>query len=185
MTQTNQRWDSCSLFNITSVLNLPLASPLVQKPDGQSASQEELQTSELEAQAPVETRPDAAIESVGKKRKAPASKTEGDAVTKKKATLPAVIKGNRPSAQGQLSSSHGPTWYIIPAARVTQMILGSFKSPSDLGRLARACKRFHPFAMQVLHKRVTVAVSYLAHIMKLFRALEPYLTIAQKKQLKK
>lgn len=37
----------------------------------------------------------------------------------------------------------------------------------------------------LLHKRVAVAAAYHAHIPKLIRALEPHLTITQKKQLKR
>lgn len=39
--------------------------------------------------------------------------------------------------------------------------------------------------MPVLHKRIIVAAAYHAHIAQLIRTLEPHLTIAQKKQLKK
>lgn len=39
--------------------------------------------------------------------------------------------------------------------------------------------------MPLLHKRIAVAAMFHAHIPKLIRDLEPYLTIAQKKQLKK
>ena len=39
--------------------------------------------------------------------------------------------------------------------------------------------------MPLLHKRLAVAAMFHAHIPRLIRALEPHLTIAQKKQLKK
>jgi hypothetical protein len=39
--------------------------------------------------------------------------------------------------------------------------------------------------MPLLHKRIAVAAAYHAHIPKLIRTIEPHLTIAQKKQLKK
>jgi hypothetical protein len=39
--------------------------------------------------------------------------------------------------------------------------------------------------MPMLHKRIVVAAAFHAHIARLIRTLEPYLTIAQKKQLKK
>jgi hypothetical protein len=38
--------------------------------------------------------------------------------------------------------------------------------------------------MPLLHKRIAVAAMFHAHISKLIRALEPHLTIAQKRQLK-
>ena len=39
--------------------------------------------------------------------------------------------------------------------------------------------------MPLLHKRIAVAAMFHAHISKLIRVLEPHLTIAQRKQLKK
>jgi len=39
--------------------------------------------------------------------------------------------------------------------------------------------------MPLLHKRIAVAAPYHAHISKLIRNLEPYLTITQKRQLKR
>jgi hypothetical protein len=39
--------------------------------------------------------------------------------------------------------------------------------------------------MPFLHKRVAIAAMFHAHISKLIRGLEPHLTIAQKRQLKK
>jgi hypothetical protein len=39
--------------------------------------------------------------------------------------------------------------------------------------------------MPILHKRVAVAAMFHAHISKLIRTIEPHLSIAQKRQLKK
>jgi hypothetical protein len=54
-----------------------------------------------------------------------------------------------------------------------------------MGKLGRTCKRYYSLIMPLLHKRVAVAAMFHAHIPKLIRALEPLLTTAQKKQLKK
>lgn len=53
-----------------------------------------------------------------------------------------------------------------------------------LAKLARTCKKYYAIAMPYLYKRIAVAAMFHAHIPKFIRALEPLLTIAQKKQLK-
>lgn len=54
-----------------------------------------------------------------------------------------------------------------------------------MGKLSRTCKTYYSIMAPRLHKRVAVAAMFHAHIFKVIRALEPHLTIAQKKQLKK
>jgi hypothetical protein len=54
-----------------------------------------------------------------------------------------------------------------------------------MGKLGRTCKRFYSLTIPLLHKRVAVSAAYHAHIPKLIRELEPYLSIKQKRQLKK
>jgi hypothetical protein len=56
---------------------------------------------------------------------------------------------------------------------------------SDLGKLGRTNKRYYSIVAPKLFKRTAVAAMFHAHIPKVIRALEPHLTIAQKKQLKK
>jgi hypothetical protein len=54
-----------------------------------------------------------------------------------------------------------------------------------MSKFGRTCKRFYSLATPLLHKRVTVSAAYHAHIPKLIRELETYLSIKQKRQLKK
>jgi hypothetical protein len=54
-----------------------------------------------------------------------------------------------------------------------------------MAKLARTCGRYYSLVMPLLYKRIAVAAMFHAHIPKLIRTLEPHLTIAQKKQLKK
>jgi hypothetical protein len=54
-----------------------------------------------------------------------------------------------------------------------------------MSSLGRTCKSLYTHMMPRLYGRVAVAAMFHAHIAKLIRTLEPHLTIAQKKQLKK
>ncbi|KAF1817037.1 hypothetical protein P152DRAFT_387111 [Eremomyces bilateralis CBS 781.70] len=138
---------------------------------------------------PVEVQRPPPVEVVrnNKKRKAPAPPAEGSTGPKKKATKPAIGntlgKGIKPPSQAQFSSSND-LLSSLPA-EILFLILDNIKDPSTIGKLGRTCKRYYSLMMPLLHKRVAVAVMFHAHISKLIRALEPHLTIAQKRQLKK
>ena len=54
-----------------------------------------------------------------------------------------------------------------------------------MSSLGRSCKRFYSVMMPRLYERIAVAAMFHAHIPKLIRTLEPHLSIAQKKLLKK
>jgi hypothetical protein len=54
-----------------------------------------------------------------------------------------------------------------------------------MSRLGRTNKGFYSLIMPRIFGRIAVAAMFHAHIPKLIRTLEPHLTIAQKKQLKK
>lgn len=54
-----------------------------------------------------------------------------------------------------------------------------------MSKLSRVCKEFYTIMAPRLHNRVVVVALYHAHIQKLIRAIEPYLSIVVKKQLKK
>lgn len=56
---------------------------------------------------------------------------------------------------------------------------------SSISALGRTCKVLCSLVMPRLYGRIAVAAMFHAHIPKLIRTLEPHLTIAQKKQLKK
>ncbi|KAH6890672.1 hypothetical protein B0T10DRAFT_324881 [Thelonectria olida] len=124
-----------------------------------------------------------------KKRKAPATKTEEDTKSKKQATQSAIGKGRGktkaklPPVQSQLSSNDGTLSSLPP--EILHMILDNITHKPTIGKLGRASKAYHALMMPRLHKRLAVAAMFHAHISKLIRALEPHLTIAQKKQLKK
>jgi hypothetical protein len=74
----------------------------------------------------------------------------------------------------------------MPLNHLTLLILDhQIKDPSTIGKLGRTNKGYYELMMPLLHKRIAVAAPYHAHIAKTIRTLEPYLTIAQKRQLKK
>ncbi|KAH7009707.1 hypothetical protein EDB80DRAFT_641816 [Ilyonectria destructans] len=144
------------------------------------------------AQEPVEIQQPAPVEVVpSKKRKAPAAEPDATDKSKKKAPKLATGKGKgkgkdkskEPPARTQLPSSNDALSSLPP--EILHMILNHIESPSAIGRLGRTCKSYYSIMMPRLHKRIAIAAMFHAHIQKLIRGLEPYLTIAQKKQLKR
>lgn len=55
----------------------------------------------------------------------------------------------------------------------------------SISSLSRASKRYYSLMGPRLHKRIAVTAMFHAHIQKLIRAVEPHLSISQKKFLKK
>ncbi|KAM6525148.1 hypothetical protein FALCPG4_010708 [Fusarium falciforme] len=119
------------------------------------------------------------------KRKAPPAKTQGIAKRKKSATEPAKpkAKSRQPNVQTQIISNDDALSSLPP--EILNMILQSIDHRPTLGKLGRTCKKYYSIAMPYLYKHIAVAAMFHAHIPKLIRGLEPVLTIAQKKQLKK
>lgn len=94
-------------------------------------------------------------------------------------------KGKAPNVQSQSSSTKaGGTLSSLPP-EILNNILDNIKDPSTIGVLSRTNKTFYSLMMPRLYGRVAVAAMFHAHIPKLIRALEPHLTIAKKKQLKR
>jgi hypothetical protein len=52
-------------------------------------------------------------------------------------------------------------------------------------RLACTSKRYYALVMAIIHKRISVSTSFWTHIAHVIRRIEPHLSIAQKKQLKR
>ncbi|KAF7516311.1 hypothetical protein G7054_g14212 [Neopestalotiopsis clavispora] len=73
---------------------------------------------------------------------------------------------------------------ILPP-EILNMILVGISEPRDMSVLGRTSKMFYSVMMPRLYGRVVVASMFHAHIAKLIRTLEPLLSIAVKKQLKK
>ncbi|KAF7558270.1 hypothetical protein G7Z17_g49 [Cylindrodendrum hubeiense] len=139
----------------------------------------------LDNPEPVEVlQPPATAELVkNKKRKAPADQTGETTRGKKRATKSAADNENETPVEPLASPANGTLSSLPP--EILNMILNNIKDPSSMGKLGRTCKGYHAFMMPRLHKRLSVAAMFHAHIAKLIRALEPHLTISQKKQLRR
>ncbi|KAL5609809.1 hypothetical protein FOVSG1_004490 [Fusarium oxysporum f. sp. vasinfectum] len=68
---------------------------------------------------------------------------------------------------------------------ILNLILDHIEDTRTLGRLSCASKSYFAMVTPRLYERINVSVSYHAHIPKLIRNLEPFLSINQKKQLRK
>ncbi|KAK8110294.1 uncharacterized protein PG998_006751 [Apiospora kogelbergensis] len=122
--------------------------------------------------------------------KAPAKASAATSTTappKKKATTsrPAVKKPTKAASiiPAVSSSAVGPLLSLPP--ELLNMVLANIKGDRpSLSALARASKALYSTITPYLYARVSVHATYHAHIAKLIRALEPLLTVAQKRQLK-
>lgn len=144
----------------------------------------------LEDNVPIEPAATAAApvppEATKSKRKvsAPTSETT---VKKKKSvastiSAPAKTKMTKP-VKGQSDTSNANPLKLPP--EILELILGHVRDPSTISKLSRTCKQFHSIMIPRLHKRVATCISFHTHIPKMIEAIQPYLTIAQNKQLKK
>ncbi|KAF4969092.1 hypothetical protein FSARC_3615 [Fusarium sarcochroum] len=139
-----------------------------------------------DAQEPVMLQPKLPVEEPKKstKRKAPATKTTDKPVAKvqKKAAGTTARKVSKASAQTPTSST-ADALSVFPS-EILNLIL-NFSDTKSLGRLSKTSKSYYALVTPQLYRRINVAVGFHAHIAKLIRTLEPHLTIAQRKQLKK
>ncbi|KAJ4259002.1 hypothetical protein NW762_008090 [Fusarium torreyae] len=113
------------------------------------------------------------------KRKAPVKK---ETENKKQATASENVKKEK-AAQPQSVQDDKASPLFPP--EVLNMILNNIKEPKTISTLSRVCKNFYSIMAPRLHNRVVADALYHAHIQKLIRAVEPYLSIEVKKQLKK
>lgn len=68
---------------------------------------------------------------------------------------------------------------------ILALIADNIVDTITMSALSRTSKKFYAFMTPRLYHRVAVSVPYHAHIPRMIRALEPHLTVRQKKQLKK
>ncbi|KIL87192.1 hypothetical protein FAVG1_09747 [Fusarium avenaceum] len=73
---------------------------------------------------------------------------------------------------------------VLPA-EILETILENVNHPPSMVKLACTSKRHYSIVMPVLHKRISVSIGFWQHIPHLIRQIEPHLSIAQKKQLKR
>ncbi|KAM0325589.1 hypothetical protein ACHAPQ_007989 [Fusarium lateritium] len=73
---------------------------------------------------------------------------------------------------------------VLPA-EILETILENVNHPPSMVKLACTSKSYYSLVMPVLHKRISVSVGFWQHIPHVIRQIEPHLSIAQKKQLKR
>ncbi|KAF5545915.1 hypothetical protein FMEXI_5831 [Fusarium mexicanum] len=73
---------------------------------------------------------------------------------------------------------------VLPA-EILQQILESVNDPKSMIKMACTSKRYYAVVMAIIHKRISVSTYFWAHIPHVIRRIEPHLSIAQKKQLKR
>jgi hypothetical protein len=128
------------------------------------------------------------------KPKTSAAKTAG-----KTASTTEIVSRGKGRAGKQLTTTEGKAPKVRPPSGLTNAhdkvsslppevlnnVLDNIKDPLTISALGRTSKKFYSLMMPRLYGRIAVAAMFHAHIPKLIRALEPHLTIEQKKQLKK
>ncbi|ETS83800.1 hypothetical protein PFICI_05676 [Pestalotiopsis fici W106-1] len=152
----------------------------------------------IPTQQPASDKPDThLVQAVGKGAR-PKSASKPSASKRAAASEPAKDKNDQPirkKAKGNGKTSTVPSLDVstvsandkisILPPEILHMILGSISDQKDMSALGRTSKMFYSVMMPRLYGRVVVASMFHAHIAKLIRTLEPLLSIAQKKQLKK
>ncbi|KAF4442079.1 hypothetical protein FACUT_2302 [Fusarium acutatum] len=130
--------------------------------------------------APTEDERD---EPTTKGKKAPAKKAKGE----KSAARKPKSKAN-PTAETETLNETVPApddvLSVMPA-EILQQILESVNDPKSMVKMACTSKRYYALVMAIIHKRISVSTSFWAHIPHVIRRIEPHLSIAQKKQLKR
>ncbi|KAH8674452.1 hypothetical protein BGZ60DRAFT_373021 [Tricladium varicosporioides] len=98
-----------------------------------------------------------------------------------------VAKSTSSNKKSQVQAPNGLTKDKLSSLppEILQLTLNNIKDPSTISALGRTCKSLYSIMMPRLYGCIAVAAMFHAHIPKLIRTLEPHLTIAQKKQLKK
>ncbi|KAF5023103.1 hypothetical protein F66182_4860 [Fusarium sp. NRRL 66182] len=119
------------------------------------------------------------------KRRAAAAPVQEQPAAKsaKKAPKSAVQKTNTKKRPTRPVST-GDVLAALPQ-EIFDLIVDNIKDSNTLSRLSRTCKKYHSLVKPQLYKRISVQVSFHAHIPRFIRTLEPLLTVAQRKELKK
>lgn len=68
---------------------------------------------------------------------------------------------------------------------ILQIILDEVTERKDMAALSRTCKALNPLMTQRLHRRVIVSAEHFGQIPAMIRTVERYLSIQQKKEIKK
>ncbi|PNP84123.1 hypothetical protein FNYG_02811 [Fusarium nygamai] len=134
-----------------------------------------------------------------RKRKAPAQDENDEQTTKGKKTPVKKVKAGKPTdskakskadVSFEIDTQEGTVpvpddvLSVLPA-EILQQILESVNDPKSMIKMACTSKRYYAIVMAIIHKRISVSTSFWTHIPHVIRRIEPHLSIAQKKQLKR
>ncbi|KLP04147.1 uncharacterized protein Y057_2090 [Fusarium fujikuroi] len=112
-----------------------------------------------------------------RKRKAPAEDENDESTAKGK-------KAPTKKAKATTSTVPDDVLSVLPA-EILQQILESVNDSGSMVKMACTSKRYYAVVMAIIHKRISVSTYFWAHIPHVIRRIEPHLSIAQKKQLKR
>ncbi|KAF5605745.1 hypothetical protein FPANT_1148 [Fusarium pseudoanthophilum] len=108
---------------------------------------------------------------------------DGSPATKKARAETSRKKTEVLSAKSPTSTTTDLLWSC--PREILNLILDHIEDTKTLGRLCCTSKSYFAMVAPRLYERVNISVAYHAHIPKLIRTLEPFLSINQRKQLRK
>ncbi|KPA35586.1 hypothetical protein FLAG1_11703, partial [Fusarium langsethiae] len=114
-----------------------------------------------------------------KKKKASTRKTKKPKDSDSIKSLATVNDGRQP---GQPAPHDALS--VLPA-EILENILANIEKPKSMINLASTSKRNHALVMPVVHNHIAVQVRCFGHISSVIKMLEPYLSISQKKQIRR
>lgn len=89
------------------------------------------------------------------------------------------------SKQGDTSTGGENALLETTSPDILQLILDEVTERKDMAALSRTCKALYPLMKQRLHRRVIVSAEHFGQIPAMIRTVERYLSIRQKKEIKK
>ncbi|QGI71117.1 hypothetical protein CEK27_003446 [Fusarium fujikuroi] len=124
-----------------------------------------------------------------RKRKAPAEDENDESTAKGKKAPTKKAKattstGRKTKPKDETVSVPDDVLSVLPA-EILQQILESVNDSGSMVKMACTSKRYYAVVMAIIHKRISVSTYFWAHIPHVIRRIEPHLSIAQKKQLKR
>ncbi|KAF5989321.1 hypothetical protein FBULB1_1064 [Fusarium bulbicola] len=108
---------------------------------------------------------------------------DGRPATKKAKAETSRKKAEELSEKSPTSTTTDLLWSC--PREILNLILDHIEDARTLGRLSCTSKSYFAMVVPRLYERIDVSVAYHAHIPKLIRTLEPFLSINQRKQLRK
>ncbi|KAF4499691.1 hypothetical protein FAGAP_4142 [Fusarium agapanthi] len=132
-----------------------------------------------------------------RKRKAQAEDEKDEPTTKAKKAPAKKVKATRPAGRKSKVNDTAETETrngTVPApgdllsvlpVEILQQILENVNDSKSMVKMACTSKRYYALVMAIIHKRISVSTYFWTHIPHVIRRIEPHLSIAQKKQLKR